>query len=147
MKKKLHILFLCSWYPSKVLPKNGDYIQRHAEAVATQQAVTVLHLISDANINKSYIDSTVINGVNTHIGYIKESKNILIKSVRFLNLYSKILKKIDPIDFVHLNVLSPFGIFALHLKWFRKIKYLITEHSTTYLPNHQKKYPFLKKVF
>jgi len=50
--KKLHVLFLASWYPSRVLKTNGDFIQRHAEAVALQHNVTVLHVISDSYLSE-----------------------------------------------------------------------------------------------
>jgi len=44
---KLHVLFLASWYPSRILKSNGDFIQRHAEAVALQHKVSVIHVKSD----------------------------------------------------------------------------------------------------
>jgi len=47
LKKKLHILFLSSWYPSHVSPSNGDFIQRHAEAIATKHNVTVIYVTTD----------------------------------------------------------------------------------------------------
>ena len=52
MHKKLHILFLSGWYPSRVSPSNGDFVQRHAEAVATVQNVTLIHVITDKNIKR-----------------------------------------------------------------------------------------------
>jgi glycosyltransferase involved in cell wall biosynthesis len=43
-----------------------------------------------------------------------------------------LLKKIDSVDHIHVNTLFPFGIFALHLKWFKKIPFIISEHWTGY---------------
>jgi hypothetical protein len=31
---KLNILFLSGWYPNRVLPTLGNFVQKHAEAVA-----------------------------------------------------------------------------------------------------------------
>ncbi len=141
MNKKLHILFLNSWYPSRVLAFNGDFIQRHAEAVSLQHQVTSLHIISDPNCKQAIeINKKEINGINTIIGYIKQSRNPILKAYLFFRAYKKILKEIGPIDLVHLNVLYPFGIFALHLKWFHKKPYIISEHWTDY------QYPLSKNI-
>lgn len=141
MSKKLHILFLNSWYPSRVLAFNGDFIQRHAEAVSLQHQVTSLHIISDPDCKQAIeINKKEINGINTIIGYIKQTQNPIIKAYLFFRAYKKILKEIGHFDLVHLNVLYPFGIFALHLKWFHKKPYIISEHWTDY------QYPLSKNI-
>lgn len=133
MKNKLHILFLCGWYPSKILPTNGDFIQRHAEAVALNNNVSVLHIISDKNLKVGYeIEQKEINGISVNIGYLKATKNPILKLFRFWKAYLLLLKKINPFDVVHLNETYPFGLFALHLKWVKKIPFIISEHWTGY---------------
>ena len=102
-----------SWYPSRVMPTNGDFIQRHAEAVAIHSEVTAIHIISDKSCTP-VIDLTdeIINGVRTHIGYIKYTKNPLLKYVRFIKAFRKVSKKLDPFHVVHLNRIYPLGVFA-----------------------------------
>ncbi|MFY7671349.1 glycosyltransferase family 4 protein [Tenacibaculum sp. MEBiC06402] len=135
--KKLHVLFLCGWYPSRVLPNNGDFIQRHAEAVNLHHRVSVLHIITDKQQKVPIeIVSKEINGINTHIAYIKASKNPIVKVSRFFKAFQKIVKQIGKFDIVHLNKLFPFGLFALYLKWKFKTDYIISEHWTGY---HQPK--------
>ena len=56
LKKKLHILFLCGWYPSSILPQNGDFIMRHAKAVSNKHKVSVLHIISRPGNTKTSIE-------------------------------------------------------------------------------------------
>jgi len=133
LKQKLHILFLSGWYPSRVSPLNGDFIQRHAEAVSLLHDVSVLHIISDEN-NKQNIEisSEKINNVHTHIGYVKSTNNPITKGIRFYKTFKKLLKKIGYFDFVHLNTLFPFGIFALYLKWLYQKHFIVTEHWTGY---------------
>lgn len=133
MKQKLHILFLCGWYPSRVLPTNGDFIQRHAEAVATKHRVSVLHIISDETVSKTEYDIFKKNDVETHIAYVKKTKKSIFKVKSFYNAYNVLLKRIGNFDVVHVNELYPFGMFALHLKWFKKQPYIISEHFTGYL--------------
>lgn len=146
MNKKLHILFLNSWYPSRVLPINGDFIQRHAEAVSLKHQVTSIHIITDPNSKQSIeIVKKEINGINTIIGYLKQTQNPILKGYLFFRAYKNILREIGHIDLVHLNVLYPFGIFALHLKWFRKKPFIISEHWTGYHFPLSKKIEFFQK--
>lgn len=133
MTKKLHILFLCSWYPSNVLPTNGDFIERHAKAVSLLHKVSVLHIISDKNIYNSKIEINTLHNVNTFIGYIKHTANPFLKLIRFFKMYKRLLNKIGDFDLVHLNVIFPFGLFALHQKVIKKKPYIISEHWTGYL--------------
>jgi glycosyltransferase involved in cell wall biosynthesis len=147
LKKKLNILFLCGWYPSKVLPTNGNFIQRHAEAVSLRNNVTVIHIISDGNLKeKAKIETNLINGIETHIGYIKTTKNPFIKLIRFWRMYKKLLKKVSDFNLVHLNELFPFGLFALHLKWIKKKSFIISEHCTDYLIVSKTKINYFKKI-
>ena len=132
LKKKLHILFLCGWYPSKVLPTNGDFIMRHAKAVSTQHLVSVLHIISNNNISKTEIEIKKKPNFNTYIAYIKPSQNPFVKYYRFWIAYQDLLKEIGNFDIVHLHKLYPFGFFALHLKKRKQIPYIISEHWTGY---------------
>src|SRR6476659_7896057 len=46
-KKEPYILWLPSWYPNKLEPYNGDFIQRHARAVSLYQKVRVLFVVRD----------------------------------------------------------------------------------------------------
>lgn len=146
MTKKLHILFLCSWYPSKVLPTNGDFIQRHAEAVRLNHKVSILHLISDKRIPKSKIEISTVNDVQTFIGYIKHTKNPFLKLFRFFKTYNQLLNKVDRFDLVHLNVLFPFGLLALYQKIIKKTPFIISEHWTGYLTSQNCEISFFHKT-
>ena len=134
MTKKLHIVFLCGWYPSKVLPTNGDFIERHAKAVSSLHKVTVFHIITDINATKKIeIDSNSLNGIDTHIAYLKQVKNPFLKAYLFLKAYKLLLTKVHHFDLIHLNEVFPFGLFCLYSTFFHKKKYIISEHFTGYL--------------
>mgnify|MGYP000859399569 CR=1 FL=1 len=85
MKAKLHVLFLCGWYPSEVLPTNGDFIMRHAKAVSLKHHVSVLHIISKPGISKTTIETEKNLNFNVFIAYIKPSKNPFIKFNKIYN--------------------------------------------------------------
>ena len=146
MKKKLHILFLCGWYPSSVLPQNGDFIMRHAQSVHLKHNVSILHIITKSDISKTEIEVVKEGYFPTYIAYIPTSFNPIIKLVRFWNAYKKVLGKIGNFDVVHLNKLYPFGLFALHLKKCKHIPYIISEHWTGYHLREKKSLPWLERV-
>ena len=127
------------------MPTNGDFIQRHAEAVSLHHKVSVMHLISDKNISNSYIDIKTINNVTTCIGYVKHTSNPILKMIRFYKIYKQLLKRIGAFELIHLNVLFPFGVFALHQKFFKKKPYIITEHWTGYQLTKDHNIPFLQR--
>ena len=133
MNKKLHILFLSKWYPSRVSPTSGDFIQRQAEAVATKHQVTLIHVITDEHLKKSReIIESKKNNVKTYIIYVSPTKNPILKFFVFFNSYLTIIKKIKDFNLVHLNITFPVGVIALYLKWFKKKPYLISEHWSGY---------------
>ena len=133
LKNKLHILFINSWYPSKVLPVNGDFIQRHAEAVALKHKVTALHVITDKNLKtNSIVEEQLINNVNTIIKYCKTTSNPFVKYIQFFKAYLELIKRVKNYDVVHLNRIYPAGLIVLYLKWFKKKPYIISEHWTGY---------------
>ena len=145
MEKKLHILFLCGWYPSRVLPNNGDFIMRHAETVSAMNTVSVLHIISKPGISKTEIEVEKDNNLLTYIAYTKPSKNPFLKLYRFWFAYQALLKEIGGFDIVHLNKLYPFGLLALHLKKIKKLPFIISEHWTGYHLKENKSLPWLEK--
>jgi len=130
---KLHVLFLTSWYPSRVFPTLGDFIQRHAEALHVIHKVSVIHVISDPNLeNTIEFDTQEINGINTYIAYIPTNISLFKKFILQFKAYLFLINKIGKFDLVHLNKLYPSGMIALYLKFFKQKKYLITEHWSGY---------------
>ncbi len=106
----------------------------------------VIHIISDKNCTKNIdIETNEIDGIKTHIGYIKQTNNPILKSILFWKTYLVLLKKTKNFDVVHLNELYPFGIFALHLKWFRKKPFIISEHWTIYHKPQNKNISYFQK--
>lgn len=137
------ILWLCSWYPSKMDPFNGDFIQRHARAAALFNDIHVIHVTYDYPNDVEHSDQELnSNGQLTEqIVYFKKKKSLkakLTNQLRWLALYKKVIRnyiiKNGKPDLVHLHVPIKAGILALWLKKNYKIPYLVTEHWGIY--NH-----------
>ncbi len=145
-REALHILFLTGWYPSRVAPDNGDFIQRHAEAISLLHKVTVIHVKSDKNASKSIeVSDTTHKNVRSLIAYVKPSSLGFVKAVQFAKAYRTLFKKADAFDIVHLNKLYPSGLITLFLKLFKQKKYLLSEHYHGYYTPYNTKIGFLEK--
>lgn len=49
------ILFLASWYPSRVNAFDGDFIERHAKSISLYNKVYVIYVVKDQNIKDGKI--------------------------------------------------------------------------------------------
>lgn len=128
-KKK--ILFISSWFPSKSEPTNGNFVQRHAEAVSLLHDVEILHAIGDFSQSSTYVyDEKIINGLKTLIVYYKNTHNPIINFYRRMTAYKKGFEKMQFPELVHANVLHNSMVFAVYLKRTYKIPFVVTEHWT-----------------
>jgi glycosyltransferase involved in cell wall biosynthesis len=131
LKHPLHILFLAHWYPSRVHTTAGNFVQRHAETVATKHRVTVVFAISDKTLTKPYeIAENIIAGVNTIIVYFSPGKHKITNAFKKIKAYRLGLNRVSAFDVIHLNVLHYYGVIALYYKLRKNIPYVITEHWT-----------------
>ncbi len=138
-ESRRHIVFLNSWYPSRVLPTNGDFIQRHAEAVALGHKVSALHVITDNTLDKGMqITDETKEGVRSLIAYIAPARLPWVKVYQFVRAYRRLLRMAGKADIIHVNRAYPAGIVAWFLYRFKGIPYLVTEHWTGYLPESGK---------
>ncbi len=139
------ILWLASWYPSRIRPYEGDFIQRHARALALFQPVDVIFVVKDDNgdvtrniaieeEDNNNLHETIVyyKPLQTKIRYIDKS----ISSARYLSLFKKQIKQyIEKNGFpslIHVQVPMKAGVLAL---WCRKkygIPFIVTEHWCAY---------------
>ena len=132
----MKILFISSWFPNKLEPTNGNFVQRHAEAVALKHDVEILHTIGDFNQKETFVfDDKIINGIRTLVVYYKNSKNPIQNFLRRMKAYKMGFSKMQKPELVHANVLHNNMLFAVYLKKKFKIPFVITEHWTAYQEN------------
>ncbi|MEO8413150.1 MAG: glycosyltransferase [Ginsengibacter sp.] len=142
-----HILWLASWYPNALTPYDGDFIQRHARAVALFQKITVIHIKKDEE-GKMTTDvqsfSSSQNNLEEIIVFYKPIKtrlhylNRLLSAIKYKKIYRHILRNYinenGKPDLVHVQVALNAGIQALWLKKNFHIPFIVSEHWTGYLP-------------
>jgi len=144
--KKIKILFLSAWYPSKVDPMLGLFVERHARAVATKCDTAVLYVQPRQPASSAKFE-TEIKKENDFLQVIVYYNNVLLKfplltiflkTYRYFKAYrigfSELKKQFGDYDIIHVNILTRTGVIALLKKIFSGKPYIITEHWSRYLP-------------
>ena len=144
------VLFLSSWYPTKNNPTNGDFVQRHAQAVAQLHDVVLLHVAYDRK--SKFKQELVISKTNDLEEYILNFS--LPKMLAFfkpfffcffyVKLFHHIVKQQGKPDVIHANIVYPIGVVAFLFHFIYTIPYVITEHWTGYLQASKTTIPKVK---
>ncbi len=132
----MKVVFLARWYPHKYDPMFGLFVQRHAEAAALHNDITVVYVHPDENAQSLYdIERATENGVDTiRIYYKKEGR--VSSAWRYFQACRKGLKLAGKADLIHVHVLTRMGFIAHWKKNYDGTPYIITEHWSRYLPGN-----------
>lgn len=140
-QQRLKILFLPRWYPSKIDPMPGLFIERHAVVASHFADVAVLALIPSKDLSGIEIENK--DHLYTLRYYFKpgQTKSLFINKlinqfrwlIALLNGYRIVRREKKGFDLLHVNVLTRLGLFALLIHYIENTPYVITEHWTRYL--------------
>lgn len=146
-KKNRHIIYLASWYPQEFNRVLGIFIRRHALAAAKINTITLLHAVSDHTmepgtfrINRN--DEGQLHEFILYYGRKNEPKKGLFAWIKhylrlkksYALLVDKSIKEYGKADAVHLHVVWPLGLIALHIARRLNVPLIISEHWTGYYP-------------
>jgi glycosyltransferase involved in cell wall biosynthesis len=152
-KERKHIVFLARWYPHRYDPMFGLFVQRHAEAAALFNDITVVYCQQTtdnrqqtSSKEKFEIVRTNENNVDTIRVYYKKPENKILSLIRFYRANMKALKLCRKPDLIHIHILTRLGVIAWIQKILHKTPYIITEHWSRYLPGNDFG-GFLRKLF
>ncbi|GAA0062898.1 glycosyltransferase [Clostridium sporogenes] len=145
----MNILIMSSWYPSKNNLVSGIFVYEQVKALKALGKNVIVFYPFDENIEKGKVVKSIEENIvvyRSNTDYIKNTKisrvNSIIKSVSIL---SKIVK-IEKIDLIHAHVCYIAGIIAsVHNMFYKKVPYIITEHSSKVKEYSNKNYN--KKLF
>lgn len=125
----MKVLWLCSWYPNKLKPFDGDFIQRHAQAVSSLHHVYVIFIKKDEDgiITKEVKEETQThNNLTETIVYYRPLKtgisffDKVISNRKFKKLYKEVIGKYISVNgkpaLVHVHVALKAGMLAVWLK-------------------------------
>lgn len=149
IEKKKHIMLISSWYPSRIDPYNGDFVQRHAIAISKLNKVSVVHVEGDENIKKWELETNQTNNnLIEYIYYFPKSKLPFLNFIRKIQGLMRGRKQIGNIDLIHGNVVHYHFIWLL----VQSLPYIISEHATQFhrldtLPNAWLKKMVYKPIY
>lgn len=137
-----YVLWLASWYPSKIHAFDGDFIERHAKAVCPFIPIVILFVTKDESLQpgETIIEKTEDGGMEVYRGYYGPSHFRLTEKIFsffkyfFLQkkIFSQIKKQKGLPNLIHVHVAFKAGLFARYLKKNYHIPYIISEHWTGY---------------
>lgn len=140
-QQRFKILFLPRWYPSKIDPMPGLFIEQHALTASRFASIAVLALIPSKD--RTEIEFENREHLLTLRYYFKQGQtsspliNKIINQFRWMTAllygYRIIRKKMNGFDLLHVNVLTRLGLFALLINYIENTPYVITEHWTRYV--------------
>jgi glycosyltransferase involved in cell wall biosynthesis len=145
------------WYPSRVDPLSGIFIQRHALAVATSCDVAVLYIVPDPGLaRKRVVETTSENGLRVTRIFFRPGTRVpglakLADLVRYYRLSRLGLRAVskdfgDP-DILHVQVNPPLGQIAFILAHAGKTPCVFTEHWSGYFPESGAYHGLFRKIF
>ena len=142
----MNVVWLASWYPNRTSPTTGDFIERHAKAVAPFiDSLTIIAVIKDSAMPENGVEiiEQKENNISTYIIYYGAGKwsGLVEKMLSFKKyislqqqLFNKLFDKNLLPDIVHVQVAMKAGLFAKKLKRKYNIPFVLTEHWTGYHP-------------
>ncbi|MEP7106705.1 MAG: glycosyltransferase [Ferruginibacter sp.] len=140
------VLWLASWYPSKLDPFDGDFIERHAIAVSRFTNLTVIFVVKDETLknNAVEIEKTAVQNLTVYKVYYGRSGwggmlEQLFSLRKYMLLQRKIYRQVaadkGPPSIVHVQVAMKAGMLARWLKKKYQIPFVVSEHWTGYYPH------------
>lgn len=139
------ILWLASWYPDEKSPYNGDFIQRHARAVAAHHPITVVYMSQHGP--EVEIPSTTaltekdgaLTEIRVYFRYTPTGIRWLDKvryNWKYFRHYQKFIRHYihgqGKPELIHVHIPMKAGRVALWIQKEFKIPYIISEHSSAY---------------
>tara|TARA_B100000683_G_scaffold121558_2_gene119424 strand:+ start:865 stop:1974 length:1110 start_codon:yes stop_codon:yes gene_type:complete len=137
-KKK--VLHLAKWYPNKVEPLLGIFIQKHIQSVQESYDHKVISIYQTNTINSNI--HRKVNYLNSTEEVVFYHKKGLLNKIRVLYKVWKEIKKIQP-HLIHAHVMGWTSTLAYFISNTNQTPFLISEHWSGY---HKKGYAQLKSI-
>lgn len=155
-----YILWLPSWYPNKVQPYNGDFVQRHAQAAALYKKIEVIHVIKDeeGKFTKDVLKEVKDNGnLRETIIYYYQPKTFSslltrwLSQRKYLRLHKQAINNLflerGKPSLVHVYIAFKAGLLGLWIMNTFHIPYVVSEQSTMYLDESRPNIHSLPSLF
>lgn len=136
---KRHILIMSSWYPNRLDPHVGNFVQRFAELLTREYDVSVIHTLGDRSVKKTEVVDEIIEGVRTVIAYHPVSINKFWHWWNQRVALRKCLNRIEDVDLVFGHVMLPRAFQFVKAKKYYNCQLVVMEHASYYRKRDRKK--------
>lgn len=154
----MHVVFLPKYYPGRRDPQLGEFIRRHALAVAPHAQVSVVAILKDPGMAVRYEEEIVDDsGVWTLRAYYRPlekgpaiwrtPKNLLRYWRAAKRAWLRFRKERGTPQLVHVNVLTRASLLALRARRKERIPFVITEHSSEFMDGRWQRRGWLHRAF
>lgn len=129
---KRHILIMSSWFPTRIDPYAGNFVERFAHLLSDTYEVTVLHTMGDKNCSSIEIDDQQVDNLRIIRVYHRIASN------RFIHwwLQRKALRKgllmLDHIDLIFAHVFLPRAMQFARVQRYFHAPLIVMEHGSYY---------------
>ncbi len=142
--KGLKILFVPRWYPNRIDPMPGLFIQKQAGALAKKHSVQILSVHPDPDCKGTYeIVNSVENAVRACHVYYKadQTRSVFSKLtgiIRYIKAHHIGYHSLMPfaVDIIHGHILTREIFFAWFMARKQGCPYIISEHWSRYYPGN-----------
>jgi glycosyltransferase involved in cell wall biosynthesis len=145
MKK---VLWLASWFPNRMDPLAGDFIERHAEAASLFNDIYVLHVVKDkgTSLSAKIVIETKLLRERCKVSIIYYTTgfrklrwlHIFASNLSFCKCYFRAIRtyirEYGRPDCIHVHIALKAGFIALLAKWIYKVPYIVSEQWTGLCP-------------
>lgn len=135
----MRVLFIAGWYPNRLQPKLGNFIQRHAAAVAGLHEVTVLHAAPGPGLRKLERESRTGQGLQEHVIYYPTGG--ALRSGQRAAWRALVAEHASGSDIVHAHVLHATALPLWLLRNVAGGRPVVTEHWTGWLDGRWRRLP------
>ncbi len=140
-EKKLKIYLFAGWFPNKTDQFEALFIEKHAKLLAGFADVNVVFAKAvNGKVKRFATEESYLPQLNITKVYFRKSRfkllNLLFFILAQLKGYQKLLNKFGKADVYHIHILNRCAFLPVLLSFFQNKPYLISEQSTSYLPEN-----------
>jgi glycosyltransferase involved in cell wall biosynthesis len=145
LEKKIHILFLSSWYPTDSKPFLGNFIRKHIDLVSQKHFVTVIDLQADITISAHQISKKSTENLTEIIVKYPKGFNFIKQWCNARKAFKLGVQSVENVDIIHGNIILSKGLqFIWAKKYFQK-PLVITEHASYFSKSKSKSWNWKEK--
>jgi glycosyltransferase involved in cell wall biosynthesis len=137
---------MSSWYPSRIDPHVGNFVQRFAELLVNDYTVSVIHTVADKNCSTIEVSDQLIAGVRTVIVYFPENKWKIGRWLQRRKALARGFRYVEDVDLIFGHVLLPQGLQFIGAKNYYNCPLVVLEHGSYFRKEKRKTFNRIQRT-